>query len=319
LGAWIGTAQAAANNTSNYLLLTQPSSSTVIGFYVAGTGTLSINWGDGSTNTYALNGSPQAISHTFGSAGTYGVTLIGNVTYFESSSEAGIGGSTATYFGGNIATMTGLGYLYVIGTNTLSGSITNLTGLTCLCVEGSNTLSGSVTNLTGLTTLWAGSQSTLSGSVSALTQLRHLCICSSSNSITGSVTNLTNLLDINDDSSGGTLSGKIDNLTSLEYFRDTGGSTFDYSTTNWNSFPSLSYVQVKNLTQSQVDGLLGGMWYNKDASKPVNGFETGTIRTIICTSGCSAPSSTGYTYKAALQGYKTPNNTGPMVWTVNTN
>jgi hypothetical protein len=378
LGTWIGTAQAAAGNTNNYLLLTQPNTSQVIGFNVEGTGTLSINWGDGNTNTYSLSGSLQPISHTFGSAGTYGVTLVGNVTGFESNNEAGIGGTGATSFGGNIATMTGLTYLYVIGTNTLSGSITNLTGLTLLYVTGSNTLSGSITNLTGLTQLAVGGNTTLTGSVAGLTHLTvlaaqgtntlsgditnltgltHIYVSGSntitgsisgltnlnfiialgpntlsgsisgltqltflqlggSNTLSGSITGLTNLTYLNDGGAS-TLSGKMDGLTALEDLNQVNG-TFDYSTTNWNNLPALSYVSVKNLTQSEVDALLGGMWYNKDASKPNNGYFN-VSRSITCTSGCAAPSSTGYTYKADLQAYKTPNNAGPMVWTVNTN
>jgi hypothetical protein len=335
LGAWIGTAQAAANNTSNYLLLTQPSSSTVIGFYVEGTGTLSINWGDGNTNTYSLNGSPQAISHTFGSAGTYGVTLVGNVTYFESNQEAGIGGANATCFGGNISTMTGLTYLNVQGSNTLSGNIANLTGLTYLWVWGSNTISGSITNLTGLTYLQVTGNNTLSGSITNLTGLTYLSVAGS-NTLSGLVTNrigLTHLYVLGSN----TLSGDITNLTGLTWFQVSGSNTLSGSVagltssyfiyvaglntiTGWETVAAnatgLCYLEQRGntvLTSTQVNAVLAGFRANSAVSR-----STTTNRTIdVANPGNGAPTGQGITDKAYLQGTITP--PGSTYWTVNTN
>jgi hypothetical protein len=315
LGAWVGTAQAAAGGTNNYLLLTQPSSSTVIGFYLKGTGTLSVNWGDGNTNTYSLTGSAQAITHTFGGAGKYGVTLIGNVTYFDSNSEAGIGGANATCFGGNIATMTGLTYLYVNGSNTLSGSVTGLTGLTRLNVTGNSTISGDVSNLTVLTAIYVGNNNTLSGSLTNLTGLTSLNV-PGSNTLSGSVAGLTGLTSLNVSGSN-TLSGSVAGLTGLTFLSVTGSNTVTGWETAAANAPGLYYFLQRGntvLTSAQVNAVLAGFRVNSGAS-----HSAGTYRYIdVKNSGNGAPTGQGITDKTYLQGCVTPGGDG-RVWTVNTN
>jgi hypothetical protein len=338
LGAWIGTAQAAAGNTNNYLLLTQPSSSAVIGFYVEGTGTLSINWGDGNTNQYTLTGSAQPISHTFGSAATYGVTLIGNVTYFDSAGQGAIGGATATSFGGNISTMAGLTYLDVENSNTLSGSITNLTGLTYVEVLGTNTMSGSITNLTGLTTLnvqgsgqISGSitnltgltnlqliVNTVSGSVTNLTQLNYIYV-GGSNTLSGSITNLTGLTCL-DCGGSNTLSGSVGGLTSLVYLYVAGSNTITGWETLANNDPNLLYFYQRGstvLTSAQVNTALAGFWANASVSKPAGQWYSSYRVINLANPGNGSPTGTGITDKAYLQSCVTP--PGSTVWTVNTN
>ena len=317
---WIQT-----NATSPYyMVLSQPSSSTTIGMTLSITGTLYVNWGDGTTATYSGN---PTITHTYASAGNYGVILSGKVTQFSSNYADG-----HTAFGGDISTMTTLTYLYVTGSNTLSGSITAMTGLTYLSVQGSNTVSGSVTNLTSLTYIAVTGSNTLSGSVTGLTGLTGLNIYGN-NTISGDVTNLTNLTALNL-SGGNTITGSVTGMnglfslaatgscsltgslagkSSLQFLNQNNTCTFDCSSVNWNSMASLCYVGINNLNQSQVDALLQAMWANKDAAKPQS------YRTISCHTGCAAPSSAGYTNKANLQGYKSPSGTGPMVWTVTTN
>ena len=82
LKTWIDTAKAAAG-TSNFLALSNPTDR--IAMYVRGTGTLKINWGDGTTQDLALTSSSQLISKNYGSTAIRGVVLIGNVTYIYSS------------------------------------------------------------------------------------------------------------------------------------------------------------------------------------------------------------------------------------------
>ena len=341
---WIQT-----NATSPYyLVLSQPSSSTTIGMTVNIVGTLYVNWGDDTTATYS---GYQTITHTYVSAANYGVILSGKLTQFSSSYSDGrtaFGGDISTMpcltclggvagsntLSGSITAMTGLTYLSVQGSNTISGSITNMTGLTSLVMGGSNTVSGSVTNLTSLTYIAVTGSNTLSGSVTGLTGLTGLNIYGN-NTISGDVTNLTNLTALNL-SGGNTITGSVTGMnglftlaatgscsltgslagkSSLQFLNQNNTCTFDCSSVNWNSMASLCYVAINNLNQSQVDALLQAMWANKDAAKPQS------YRTISCLTGCAAPSSTGYTYKADLQGYASPSNNYPTYpyWTVNTN
>lgn len=274
LATWIETAQAAAGNTANYLLLTQPSSSTVIGFYVKGTRSLQVNWGDGATQAYTLSGSSQAITHTFASAGTYGVTLIGNVTYFDSQGEAPIGGAVATSFGGNIATMTGLTYLSVGGTNTLSGSITNLTGLTYLYASGSSTLSGNITNLTGLSYLsyWPTGGG-FSGSVTNLTQLTRLIDAGLSGSLSGDITSLTGLTYLYVTSSNAALAGSVTNLTGLTCLFVFGPNTVTGSVTNLTNLSRL-VVQGSNTLSGSLANMTSMTQLNISGSNTVTAWET---------------------------------------------
>jgi hypothetical protein len=310
LGTWIGTAQAAAGNTNNYLLLTQPSSSTSFGLNIGGSGTLSVNWGDGSTNTYPLTSSPQPVTHTFGSAGNYGITLIGNITHIDDNWAA-----LPFACGGNISTMTTLTYIENKTANsTLSGSVTNMTGLTYLEVYGSNTITGSISNLTGLNCIEVGGSNTLSGSVAGLTGLTYLYV-SGSNTITGSVTNLTGLTYLEVDGSN-TLSGSIAGLTGLTYLSVYGSNTI----TGWETVAAnatgLCYMYQRGstvLTSAQVNAVLAGFRANSAAS-----HSAWTKRTLDVTNpGNGAPTGQGITDKAYLQSCVTP--PGSTVWTVNTN
>lgn len=307
------------------MVLTQPSSSTSVSISVTVVGTLYVNWGDDTSANYSGS---TLISHTYSSAGNYGIILSGKITAITA------GG----VLGGDISPMTSLTYINIGGSNTITGSIINMTGLTFLALGGSNSVYGSVTNLTGLTcindwgptaplsgsvanltnlvTLIAYGNNTLSGSVTNLTSLTALRV-SGSNTLSGSVTNLSNMADISVGGSN-TLTGKLDNMSALQNIGEGGNANFDFSTINWSNLPSLSCVNVKGLTQPQVDALLAAMWANKDQPKP-NDNNFSVTRQISCTNGCAAPSAAGYTNKANLQGYASPNGTGPMNWTVNTN
>jgi prepilin-type N-terminal cleavage/methylation domain-containing protein len=181
--AWVATSLATTGNAP-YLVLSQPSSSLLIGMNMRGIGTLCVNWGDGNTQNYTLSGSNTAVMHTYTSPGNYGVTMIGNVTYMWSNSDAPLGGAGCTAFGGDISTMKTLTYVGIFGTNTISGSVSNLTLLTYFDVEGLNTISGSITNLTGMTLFRAFGNNTLSGSVVGMTSLQYIAV-GAANTITG--------------------------------------------------------------------------------------------------------------------------------------
>jgi hypothetical protein len=71
---------------------------------------------------------------------------------------------------------------------------------------------------------------------------------------------------------------------------------------------------LSTLTSIQVNAVLAGFWANRDVAKT-----RANERTISLTGvNMSAPTGQGLTDKAALAAYKSPNNTGPMFWTVTT-
>ena len=335
---WIQT-----NATSPYyLVLSQPSSSTTIGMTVTIVGTLYVNWGDDTTATYSGS---TTITHTYASAGNYGVILSGQVTSFISVYADG-----HTAFGGDISTMPTLTFIKIAGTNTITGNITAMTGLTYVNAEGSSALSGSITNLTGLTTLWltASASTSITGSLTNLTNLTTIYIDTAQN-ISGDITGLTSLtkLQLNNSSNtvtgsvtgkaltwlsaygSNTISGDITSMTGLTllsvggsntvtgtlsapgigYLIEGGNSTVT-NPADWSGYTTLCDVTVRGLsTQSAVDNFLTSMSTNKNASKGANWWSS--YRIINCNGANNAtPSSTGLTAKTSLIG---------SGWTVNTN
>lgn len=114
-----------------------------------------------------------------------------------------------------------------------------------------------------------------------------------------------------------TLSGSVSGLMNLTYLQVLGLNTI----TGWETVAATAtglsyYIQGGNtvLTSTQVNTALAGFVANKDAAKP----RTSRIITLN-RAGNGAPTGQGLTDKAALQGYMSPNGTGPAVWTVNTN
>ena len=132
----------------------------------------------------------------------------------------------------------------------------------------------------------------------------------------GSVAGLTGLTILYVSGSN-TLSGSVAGLTQLTYLNVQGMNTL----TGWElvaaSATGLRYFYQRGLTvltSSQVNAVLAGFWANRDAAKPRGD------RTIdVANTGNGAPTDQGIADKAALQAYKSPNNTGPVVWTVTTN
>ena len=187
---------------------------------------------------------------------------------------------------------------YGDGRTTFGGRIQGLgTALTYLQVWGNNTLSGSISALTALTQLSAGGNNTLSGSVSALTALTYLGAWGNN-----------------------TLSGSVSALTALTYLGVEGLNTI----TGWElvaaSAPGLCQLYHGGLTvlsSAQTNAVLAGFWTNRNAAKSRYEREIDIGKDTPTQNG--APTGQGLADKAALQAYKSPNDTGPIVWTVTTN
>ena len=180
------------------------------------------------------------------------------------------------------------------GKTHFGGRITWLRSLTYLSWGGNNTGTGSVTGMP-LTTLSWGGNNTGSGSVTGmpLTVLNW----GGNNTGTGSITGMP--------------------LTSLVW----GGNN---TGTGWGavaaSATGLCYMYHGGLTvldAAEVNAILAGFWANRNAAKS-RADRTIDIGKDTPTPN-AAPTGQGITDKAALQAYRSPNNTGPAVWTVITN
>lgn len=312
---WAYSAWIDSGFTPYHCVLSQPATQLSIqfGVRVAVSGhKVNVWWGDGTSNSYTPGtGSNTSCAKTYGSTALRPVVVIGRVNHLESTN---IDGKTA--FGGRVHGFSNaLTYLNVGGTNTLSGSVAGLTALTFLNVQGNNTLSGSVASLTALTYLNVQGGNTLSGSVSGLTALTFLYVIGS-NTLSGAVTGLTALTYLNVGGSN-TISGSVAGLTALTLLNVGGSNTI----TGWElvagSAAGLCVFNQRGLTvlsSAQVNAVLAGFWSNRDAAKPR------TERVInLANAGNGAPTGQGVTDKAALAAYKSPNNTGPIVWSVTTN
>jgi hypothetical protein len=274
--AWVSNALA-ATGSSNFLVLTNPTDR--IGFNtIKATGTVAINWGDGSTNTYTP-GAGQSISHTYASTSNRAVVIVGNVTYIYSSFSDG-----QTAFGGDISTMTGLTYLNVVGYNTLSGSVAGLTGLTCLAVTGSNTISGSISGLTGLTYLGVSGSNTLSGSITGLTGLTNISV-GGSNTLSGSVSGLTALTQLSALGSN-TISGSVAGLTGLTYINIAGSNTLSGSISGLTGLTWLN-VAGSNTLSGSISGLSALTAFGLAGSNTVSGSLPNTTIASIYEAGNS--------------------------------
>ena len=114
-----------------------------------------------------------------------------------------------------------------------------------------------------------------------------------------------------------TITGSVAGLTDMTILFVGGNNTLTGWETVAASATGLCYLYQRGvtvLTSTQVNAALAGFWANRDAVKPR------IERTInLANTGNGAPTGQGLVDKAALQAYKSPNNTGPVVWTVTTN
>lgn len=164
---------------------------------------------------------------------------------------------------------------------------------------------------------WTSATNTpsLGGSISNMSALTILSMVGKS-TISGSINNLINLITVSITGGNNTLSGEIYNLINLQSFVCYGNNTLTFTTVrNSTGLSNLLIGSMNTLTSENVNQLLADFWYNKDVSKPI------TTRAInlsgSVTSG--APTGQGIIDKAALQGYRSPNNDGQYaLWTVTT-
>ena len=219
---------------------------------------ISVDWGDGSARA-TYSGTDQAWSHDYGAAVNATVRIFGSVVLTKFRMDAS--GADISFDVANLPS--GLTYLRVLGSNTLSGDIANLpSGLTSLNVQGSNTLSGDIANLpSGLTSLNVQGSNTLSGDIanlpSGLTYLRVY----GSNTITGDVANLPSGLTYLYVVGSNTITGDVANLPSgLTYLKIYGNNTIaDYTSKTWTTKPTmftLVPVSPGGLSTAEVDQLL---------------------------------------------------------------
>lgn len=304
-----------------YLVLTNATDR--IGVYVRGTGTLTVDWDDCTTGTYTLTGSNQAITKVYAGAANRTVTLIGDMTLISADTSAPLGGAGSWSCAGDMSKLPNLNYINVRGVCTLSGPVQEWPNLSFLYLQGNNVMSGNVQPWPLITylALWGANQ--ISGSVMPWPNVTNMFLVGN-NRIGGEVqtwNNIQQLVLMGNNTVGGTVkawpaitqllldgantvSGDISGLTTLQYLSENATCNITHPG-NWIGFTGLCYVQVKNLsTQAAVDNLLVSMDTNKGQTK------VRAERTIICTAGCAAPSSTGLAAKASLAG---------AGWTVTTN
>lgn len=117
-----------------------------------------------------------------------------------------------------------------------------------------------------------------------------------------------------------TLSGSVSALTALTFLAVEGLNTI----TGWElvaaSAPGLCQLHHGGLTvlsSAQTNAVLAGFWTNRNAAKSRYEREIDIGKDTPTQNG--APTGQGLADKAALQAYKSPNDTGPIVWTVTTN
>jgi len=119
---------------------------------------ITVNWGDGSSDNY--NGTDQAYSKDYGSAGNRTVTITGT-------DESVLTKFTMTQAGANVQFAlsdlpAGVTIFSCGGSNTVSGSLSDLpAGVTYFYCSGSNTVSGSLSDLpAGVTSFYCTGSNT---------------------------------------------------------------------------------------------------------------------------------------------------------------
>ena len=309
---WLKTAWLDCGCNTDFAIFTQPADQLSIQFSVrvATSGhRVNVYWGDGSTDSVApATESDTSLAKTYVTGALRPIIMLGRVTRFESANTDG-----KTHFGGRITWLRSLTALGWYGNNTGSGYVTGMP-LTVLGWHGHNTGSGSVTGMPLTYLSWYGNN-TGSGSVTGMPLT--VLDWGGNNTGSGSVTGmpLTVLIWHGNNTGSGSVTGM--QLTYLSWYGNNTG-------TGWGavaaSATGLGYMYHGGLTvldATEVNAVLAGFWANRDAAK------SSSERVIDIGKDTpmpnAAPTGQGLTDKAALQAYKSPNNTGPVVWTVTTN
>ena len=180
------------------------------------------------------------------------------------------------------------------GKTNFGGSITWLRSLTVLRWIGYNTGTGSVTGMPLTVLNWGGSN-TGTGSVTGMPLT--ILYWGGSNTGTGSIAGMP--------------------LTYLSWGGSNTGTGWGAVAASATGLCNMNHGGLTVLDAAEVNAILAGFWANRDAAKSrpdryINiGKDTPTPN--------AAPTGQGLADKAALQAYRSPNNTGPAVWTVITN
>jgi len=247
--------------------LTTNPGTTVLTLRLQGTGDVTIDWGDSSSDTYTLTGSSTDYTHTYATAGVYTFAITAgapNITRWETGS-GNYGGvfsslSSLTYLflhGSNtvsdVSALTRLTYLNLAGNNTVS-DVSSLTSLTNLVLAGNNTVSD-VSSPTNLTSLFIIGNNTVSD-VSALTSLTHLVL--HGNNTVSDVSALTSLTYL--DLRGSNTVSDVSALTSLTYLELRGGNTVSINTVS----PAVRYLRIDNASKESVDNAIKAAWLHRN-------------------------------------------------------
>jgi len=223
--------------------MTLSTSKNDVNIELKGSGTASINWGDGKSNNYALSANAIKCPHLYSGSATRTITITGDITYLMCDQnelktlDVSNNPSLRTLLcSSNKLTSLALGGLTSItdlrcsNNNLTSLNVTRLTSLTTLLCYTNSLTSLSVTGLTSLVNLYCYNNSLTSLNVTGLTKLQLLhCF---SNKLTSLVLGTAPMLT--------TLSCYNNNLTSL----------------NVSNLPKLSNLScyTNNLTSLNVAG-----------------------------------------------------------------
>ncbi len=164
------------------------------------TGSVTIEWGDGTSSSVVCDGTTNTYTHTYTATGTYTIRVLGTIdqiTYFRCGFQSWVSGDIASLSG-----MVSLDRLYLFDSS-ISGDISVLSrmaSLNRLYLDGSS-VSGDISALSGLTLLthvyiYSTSISGDIASLSGLTLLRYL-FCNET-SISGDIASLSGLTLLND-------------------------------------------------------------------------------------------------------------------------
>ena len=158
-----------------------------------------VDWGDGSTATYA-GVTDQTATKTYATSGNYTVKVYakddGVLTSFR---------TTAAGMSGALSLPSGMTYFGCTGSNTLSGKLSLPSGMTYFGCQGLNTLSGTLSLPSGMTYFFCVGSNTLSGyTPSAKASNQRRFVLTGSNTM--SATDVDNIL-IDYAAAGGTWTG----------------------------------------------------------------------------------------------------------------
>jgi hypothetical protein len=135
---------------------------------------LTVYWGDGSSDAWVCDGTRNAVTHTYTTAGQYPIAVVGDVydiTQIQCT-ETEAYGDIAVFSG-----LTSLTYLSLYATS-VSGDISAVSGLTSLTALslGATSVSGDISAVSGLTSLTVLSltSTSVSGDISAVSGLTSL-------------------------------------------------------------------------------------------------------------------------------------------------